>query len=68
MNKEKRVLIMGGGPAGLAAGYMLSQRQIRNVVFEKGNTVGGIAKTIVKGDYRYDLGGHRFFYQESGGI
>ncbi len=61
MNKEKRILIMGGGPAGLAAGYVLSRKQIPVVICEKENAVGGIAKTIRKGDYRYDLGGHRFF-------
>ncbi len=61
MDKEKRVLIMGGGPAGLAAGYVLSGKNISASVYEKDKVIGGISRTVVQGDYRYDLGGHRFF-------
>jgi len=60
-NKEKKVLVMGAGPAGLTAGYVLSQKKIPSIVCEKDKVVGGISRTVVKGDYRYDLGGHRFF-------
>ena len=53
--------VIGAGPAGLTAAYALGARGEDAVVFEAGDTVGGIAKTVVWGDYRFDLGGHRFF-------
>jgi protoporphyrinogen oxidase/predicted dehydrogenase len=53
--------ILGGGPAGLTAAYILGRRGRRAEVFEADGTVGGIAKTIEFNGYRFDLGGHRFF-------
>ena len=53
--------ILGGGPAGLSAAYMLGRRGRQAVVFEADGSVGGIAKTIEFNGYRFDLGGHRFF-------
>lgn len=57
----KKVVIMGGGPAGLAAGYELSKAGHQVTVVEKASQVGGISKTVNKNGYRFDLGGHRFF-------
>jgi protoporphyrinogen oxidase/predicted dehydrogenase len=53
--------ILGGGPAGLTAAYVLGRRGHPGTVFEADGTVGGIAKTIEFKGYRFDLGGHRFF-------
>jgi len=53
--------ILGGGPAGLTAAYILGRRGKPGAVFEADGTVGGIAKTIEFDGYRFDLGGHRFF-------
>ena len=53
--------ILGGGPAGLTAAYILGRRGRPGAVFEADGTVGGIAKTIEFDGYRFDLGGHRFF-------
>ena len=53
--------ILGGGPAGLTAAYVLGRRGLPGAVFEADGTVGGIAKTIEFDGYRFDLGGHRFF-------
>jgi len=53
--------ILGGGPAGLTAAYVLGRRGRPGAVFEADGTVGGIAKTIEFNGYRFDLGGHRFF-------
>jgi predicted dehydrogenase len=53
--------ILGGGPAGLTAAYVLGRRGRPAAVFEADGTVGGIAKTIEFNGYRFDLGGHRFF-------
>ena len=53
--------VLGAGPAGLTAAYVLARRGSRAAVFEAGGQVGGIARTVVHDGYRFDLGGHRFF-------
>jgi predicted dehydrogenase/protoporphyrinogen oxidase len=53
--------ILGAGPAGLTAAYVLGRRGRPGAVFEADGSVGGIAKTIEFNGYRFDLGGHRFF-------
>jgi len=58
---EKPTVILGGGPAGLTAGYLLAKKGLPVIVLEAENQVGGIAKTAVRDGYRFDLGGHRFF-------
>jgi protoporphyrinogen oxidase len=55
------VAVLGAGPAGLTAAYRLVQRGVPVVVFEAGETVGGLARTETRDGYRFDLGGHRFF-------
>ncbi len=59
--RKRPVAVLGGGPAGLTAGYLLAKRGIPVIVFEAEDQVGGIAKTEVRDGYRFDLGGHRFF-------
>ncbi len=58
---RRPVAVLGGGPAGLTAGYLLAQQGRPVIVFEAEDQVGGIAKTEVRDGYRFDLGGHRFF-------
>jgi protoporphyrinogen oxidase len=58
---QKPIVVLGGGPAGLTAGYLLAQQGVPVIVFEAEDQVGGIAKTEVRDGYRFDLGGHRFF-------
>src|ERR687894_904823 len=55
------VAVLGAGPAGLTAAYRLVQRGLPVVVFEADGEVGGIARTVVRDGYRFDLGGHRFY-------
>ncbi|RME43219.1 MAG: FAD-dependent oxidoreductase, partial [Deltaproteobacteria bacterium] len=56
-----RVAILGGGPAGLSAGKVLTDHGVALTLFEKNAEVGGMARTIRHGPYRFDLGGHRFY-------
>jgi protoporphyrinogen oxidase len=60
---EKRVVILGAGPAGLTAAYELSIRhRIPVCVVEKDpEYVGGISRTVEREGFRFDIGGHRFF-------
>ena len=55
------VLVLGGGPAGLTAGYLLAKRRQPVTVLEAADQVGGLAMTVERDGYRFDLGGHRFF-------
>jgi protoporphyrinogen oxidase len=56
------VAIIGAGPAGLTAGYMLAKRGKSVAIIEKDPTyVGGISRTVEHDGYRFDIGGHRFF-------
>jgi len=43
---DKRVIIIGGGPAGLTAAYELSKHSVPAVVLEADSIVGGIARTV----------------------
>jgi protoporphyrinogen oxidase len=54
-------LVLGGGPAGLTAAFLLGKAGIDAVVLEADDQVGGLAKTVEVDGYRFDLGGHRFF-------
>ena len=55
------VLVLGAGPAGVTAGYLLGRAGADAIVLEAEDQVGGLAKTVVRDGYRFDLGGHRFF-------
>lgn len=55
------VVIIGAGPAGLTAAYELVKQDVKLLVLESSDKVGGIARTEVYKDYRFDIGGHRFF-------
>src|SRR6204780_299276 len=58
---EHPVVVLGGGPAGLTAGYLLAKQGKAVIVLESTDMVGGIARTEGRDGYRFDLGGHRFF-------
>ncbi len=59
---EKIAIIIGAGPAGLTAAYeLIKKTDIKPIIFEENNQVGGIAKTINYKGNRMDIGGHRFF-------
>lgn len=59
---QAHVVIIGAGPAGLTAAYLLSKEGIAVTVLEADPTyVGGIARTVTYHDCYFDIGGHRFF-------
>jgi len=59
---ERRAIIIGGGPAGLTAALELIRRtDIKPIVYESADDVGGIARTHEHKGNRIDIGGHRFF-------
>jgi protoporphyrinogen oxidase len=57
----ERVVIVGAGPAGLTAAYLLSKQGVKVTVLEGDDTVGGISQTARYKSFRFDIGGHRFF-------
>lgn len=59
--QEKKVVIIGAGPAGLTAAYELCKAGVASVVLEKDRVVGGLSRTVEHNGYRFDIGGHRFF-------
>jgi protoporphyrinogen oxidase len=58
----KKAIIIGAGPAGLTAAYeLLSRSDIKPIVLEKSDYMGGISRTVNYKGNRIDIGGHRFF-------
>jgi protoporphyrinogen oxidase len=62
MGAQRTAVIIGAGPAGLTAALELLRRtDVRPVVIEASESVGGISRTVNFKGYRMDIGGHRFF-------
>jgi protoporphyrinogen oxidase len=62
MIRPKTAIIIGAGPAGLTAAYeLLTRTEIKPIVLEKSNCMGGISRTVNYKGNRIDIGGHRFF-------
>ncbi len=62
MSQKKKIGIIGAGPAGLTAAYLLGKAGCEVTVFEKDpQYVGGISRTETYKGYHFDIGGHRFF-------
>jgi protoporphyrinogen oxidase len=56
------VAIIGAGPAGLTAAYLLAKQEVNVTVLEADPTyVGGISRTARYKGFHFDIGGHRFF-------
>jgi protoporphyrinogen oxidase len=59
---KSKVVIIGAGPAGLTAGYLLSKNDVDVFVLEADPVyVGGISRTATYKGFHFDIGGHRFF-------
>jgi len=56
------VFVIGAGPAGLTAAYLLTKADVPTTVIEADPTyVGGISRTVNYNGFLFDIGGHRFF-------
>ena len=64
--RDKIAVIIGAGPAGLTAAYELltKSEDIKPIVLESENFVGGISRTATYKGNRMDIGGHRFFSKD----
>ncbi len=59
---KTNVAIIGAGPAGLTAAYLLSKNEVSATVLEADSVyVGGISRTATYKGFDFDIGGHRFF-------
>ncbi len=59
---QKTAIIIGAGPAGLTAAYqLLKETDIKPIILEESEFIGGISRTAEYKGNRMDLGGHRFF-------
>jgi len=61
MGTPARAAVLGAGPAGLTAALMLVRAGCPVTVLEREAQVGGLARTVQRDGYRFDLGGHRFY-------
>lgn len=62
-NSGKKIVIIGGGPAGLTAGLSFLQKstEYEIIILESENQLGGLSRTHQYKGNRMDIGGHRFF-------
>jgi len=59
---SKIAIIIGAGPAGLTAAYeLLDKTEIKPIIFEMSDAIGGLSRTVRFKGNRMDIGGHRFF-------
>jgi protoporphyrinogen oxidase len=60
--RRPSVAVIGAGPAGLTAAYLLTKHGVPVTVLEADPTyVGGISRTAKYKGFHFDIGGHRFF-------
>lgn len=58
-----RTLVLGAGPSGMAAAFELHRAGKNVTIVEKSDRVGGLSKTFQYGEFKTDIGPHRFFSQ-----
>ena len=55
-SEEIHSMILGAGPAGLAAGYTLAKAGHAPIILEKSKVAGGLMRSIKRGDFILDIG------------
>ena len=65
-NNKKIALIIGAGPAGISAGYkfVCECPDIKPIIIEAEDRIGGLSKTVDFNGLKADVGGHRFFSKD----
>ncbi len=61
LQPRDQTVVIGAGPAGLTAAYLLTKAGHKVTVLEADSIVGGISRTVEYRGFRFDIGGHRFF-------
>ena len=61
MNDTSKLIIVGAGPAGLAAAIEATNNSTQTLVFERSDRVGGLSRTMQFEDCLFDVGPHRFY-------
>src|SRR5574341_1867538 len=59
MTQVRHVTILGGGPAGLAAGYYARKCGLPFTIYEESQRIGGNCVTLQHGEFLFDSGAHR---------
>lgn len=54
--EQIHTLVLGAGPSGLAAGFILAKAGLKPVVLEKDKMSGGLMRSIRRGDFIVDVG------------
>lgn len=64
MRQEKRVVVIGAGPGGLAAALLLARAGMRVTVLERQRQVGGRTSTLAADGFQFDRGPTFFLYPQ----
>jgi protoporphyrinogen oxidase len=54
LDGERGLVVISVGPAGLTAAFQLHKHGLRRTVLEPNDQVGGISRTVERGDWRFD--------------
>ncbi len=60
MRTPRHISILGGGPAGLAAGFFAGRKGVPFTLYESRTRTGGNSLTLRHGSFLFDSGAHRF--------
>src|SRR3989338_3166472 len=58
---ESRIVILGGGVAALGAAYELGKNNLKPIIIEKGNVIGGLASSYKIEGFHIEKFYHHFF-------